>query len=62
MKKHLMILFLFARLTSDHIFAYSSPDTICFSNVLFLEKRLVHLEFLLAIVTENVLSLACFLT
>jgi len=46
MKQHLVELFLFARLTSDHIFTYSSSGTICFSSVLFLEKKLVHLEFL----------------
>jgi len=28
-------LFLFARLMLDHMFAYISPGTICFSNVLF---------------------------
>jgi len=32
-------MFLFARLTSDHIFVYLSLGTICFSNVLFLEKN-----------------------
>jgi len=32
-------LFLFARLTSDIIFAHSSPGAICFSNILFLEKK-----------------------
>ena len=51
--KHLVKLFLYERLTSNHIFACSSPGTICFSNVLFLEK-LVDPKFLLAIVTENV--------
>jgi len=30
-----MQLFLFAQLTSDHIFVYLSPGTIFFSNVLF---------------------------
>jgi len=28
-------LFLFVRLMLDHMFAYLSPGTICFSNVLF---------------------------
>jgi len=27
--------FLFAKLTSDRLFSYLSPGTICFSNVLF---------------------------
>jgi len=54
-------LFLLARLTSDHMFAYLSPDTNCFSNVLFLEK-LVHVEFLRAIIMEKIFSLACFVT
>jgi len=30
-------LFAFVQLTSDHIFAYILPGTICLSNVLFLE-------------------------
>jgi len=37
--QHLVKLFLFARLTSDIIFAHSSPGAICFSNILFLEKK-----------------------
>jgi len=56
MKQHLVKMFLFVWLTSNHIFACSSSGTICFSNVL-LEKTLVHLEFLLAVVTENIFRL-----
>jgi len=42
-------LFLFARLTSDHVFAYMSPGIISFS----LQQPLI-LDFLLGIVTESV--------
>jgi len=48
-KQHLVKLILFVGMTSDHIFANSSPSPIYSSNVLLLEK-LVHFEFLLAIV------------
>ena len=39
MKVHWMKFFLFARLTSDFLFAYSFSGTICFSNALLLEKN-----------------------
>jgi len=52
-KQQLVKLFLLVRLTSDHIFAYSSRGTRCFSDVFFLEEKPVHLEFLFASVTGN---------